>query len=147
VRRAEYRRKRREGANSAFSGEPRRPKSKSCVELLNFMVAFRTFLALSRMEETNEPALRIVKSFAVLSVRERSSGHSEAETAHNSRLTNAIGSVLTIMVRHDIMRQTYHQIYSPWGAQSQNIKNINWLHSYVQRFIARNRILPVTEPS
>ncbi len=92
------------GANSIFSGETARLKSESCVGLLNFMVAFRTFLAPSRTGATSGFALRIVKSFAVLSVRERSSGNSEAKIPHNRRLTSVIRSILTNMIRGRILR-------------------------------------------
>jgi|HubBroStandDraft_6_1064221.scaffolds.fasta_scaffold81042_2 hypothetical protein len=94
----------RQRASSVFSGEPMGLKSESCVEMLNSMAGFRAFLALSRKGEIDQSALRIVKSFAVLSVRERSSGNSEAKTAHNSRLTKAIPNVLTIIVRLGILR-------------------------------------------
>lgn len=95
--------KRSEGANSIFSGVPMRPKSESCGELLKSMAGFGTFLALWRTGETNESAKGIVKSFAVLLVSERSSGNSEATIAHNSRLTKPVPSVLTIMIRPDIL--------------------------------------------
>ena len=92
--------KRSDGTNSIFSGAPRRPKSKSGVELLNFMSAFWTLLALARTGETNESTtLRTVKSFAVLSLRERSSGNSEAQIAHSSTLTNATSRILTVLIR------------------------------------------------
>jgi hypothetical protein len=94
----------RQRATFVFSGEPMRRKSGSCGELLNFMEAFRTFLVLRRTSETNESAPHIVKSFAALSVRETSSGSSEAKIAHNSRLTKAIPNVLTIMVRLGILQ-------------------------------------------
>jgi hypothetical protein len=46
-----------------------------------------------RTGKANEFALGIVKPFALLSVRERSSGNSEVNIVHNSRLTNAIPSL------------------------------------------------------
>ena len=61
-------------------------------------------MALKRTGGTNQFTLHIVKSFAVLSVRERSSGNSEAKTAHNSRLTKAIPNVLTNIGRLGIIR-------------------------------------------
>lgn len=102
----------RQTAAFVFSGEPMRPKSESCGELLNFMDAFLTFLVLPRTSETNESALHIVKSFAVLSVRERSSGNSEAKIAHKSRPTKAIPNVLTIMLRLGILRHVLGFILS-----------------------------------
>ena len=113
MRRAEYRTKRRGRTNSVFSGDSRRPKSESCMEMLNFMASFRTFIALWTAGKTNESALSNVKSFAVLSVSERSSGNSEAKIAHNSRLTNTIPSVLTIMIRRDIMRDPVSEFILP----------------------------------
>jgi hypothetical protein len=96
--------RRSEGANSVFSSAPRRSKGRSCVELLKFIAAFRTILAVWETGQTKESALRTVKSFAALSVRERSSGNSEATIAHSSRLTNAMPSVLTVMIGRDILR-------------------------------------------
>jgi hypothetical protein len=72
--------------------------------MLNFTADFRTFMALKRTGGTNQFTLHIVKSFAVLSVRERSSGNSEAKTAHNSRLAKAIPNVLTNIGRLGIIR-------------------------------------------
>jgi hypothetical protein len=104
VRRTQYRTESRESAISVLWGKPRRSKSESGVEMLNSTADFRTFMALQRTGRTNQSTLHIVKSFAVLSVRERSSGNSVAKTAHNSRLTKAIPSVLTIVVRLGILQ-------------------------------------------
>lgn len=122
--------KRREGANSAFSAEPSRPKSKSCEELRS-TTACRTLLASPRTGETKLPGLRVVKSFAVLSLRERSSGNSEAKIAHNTTLTRAMPNVLTILIRgRDILLQSLPYLYTLERSNTSHklVTAIHWIH-------------------
>ena len=143
MRRAEYRMKIREGANSAFSGEPRLSKSESCMEMLNFMASFQTFMVLWCAGKTSKSGRSTVKSFAVLSVRERSSGNSEAKIAHNSRLNKAIPSDLTIMLLRHIVRQPISRFILLGRLEGKIYKLVTSIHSKMPGY----RILPGTEPS
>jgi hypothetical protein len=88
-----------EGTNSAFSNGLRCEKNKlgAGAELLT---AIRTrLLAVRRTRGTTECALRTVKSFEVLSIRDKSSGNSPSTIAHISRHTNARARILPTLIR------------------------------------------------
>src|ERR1700720_2955588 len=103
VRRTECRMNGGARTKAAFSNAPAREKCESSAGLSKSIAAFWTSLALWKTGKTNESALRIVKSLAVTSVRERSSGNSAATIPHNSRVTNAVMSILTAIIRRDIL--------------------------------------------
>ena len=91
--------KRNSGGKFMFSNAPRTPTSESRMQLLKSMAAPWVFLAPSRAGEANDLAAGIVKSLAVLSVKDKSPGNCEEKTAHNSRLANAMPVVRTNMLR------------------------------------------------
>jgi hypothetical protein len=96
---------RSEGTNSAFSDVLRREKSESNAEILKSFAVFGMSVASWRTGDTNGFTLLIVKSFAVLSVRERSSGNSEFRTTHNSRVASAATNIPAKILRLGILVQ------------------------------------------
>jgi hypothetical protein len=102
VRRTEYKMNRSEGTNAAFSDVLRREKSASNAGILKTFTVFGMSVATWRAGETNGLALLIVKSFAVLSVRERSSGNSELTTTHSSRVASAATSIFPAVLSVNI---------------------------------------------
>ena len=84
-----------EEANVSLSNGLQRKKGKSLAETFEFKAANRGGALAERwIVETEEFTLRTVKSFAVLSVRDRSSGNSAAIIPHKSRHTNAEATAL-----------------------------------------------------
>jgi hypothetical protein len=97
--------KRSEGTNAAFSDVLRREKSESNAGILKSFAVFGMSVASWRTGDTNGFTLLIVKSFAVLSVRERNSGNSELRTTHNSRVASAATNIPAKILRLGILIQ------------------------------------------
>jgi hypothetical protein len=104
--------KRTDGTNAGFSNAPTRENKKSSAGLLKSFSVFRTSVALWRRGDTNGFSRHIVKSFVVLSVRERSSGNSELIIPHSTRVANAGRSILTAILRLDIIANPLVALYS-----------------------------------
>ena len=66
--------------------------------------------AAGRIRETTVFALRIVKSFAVLSVRDRSSGNSEETMPSNTTKTSIGTSIFPILIRGDAILQPLGEV-------------------------------------
>jgi len=88
------------GGNAAFSNGFKCEKREVGAEMLTSISGIRTCrLASGNARKTTIFALLTVKSFAVLSVRDRNSGNSAATTPHNSRHTKTDATVLPRPIR------------------------------------------------
>lgn len=100
-----------EGTGAAFSKGIKRDSSKMAAGTLEFRPAIRTGgRTAARACKPSVLVLRTVKSFTVLSVRERSSGNSEATMPHNRRQTSDATRIFRILVLASIDFQRLHQV-------------------------------------
>ena len=106
-----------EGNNGVFSSRLRRKSIEKRVRTLESTSVIRTRrLASGRECETAVFALQTTKSFAVLSVRERSSGNSAPTMPHNRRKTNTETRTFPGLIRvDDIMQPLGELIWSLIG--------------------------------
>ena len=89
-----------EGGNAVFSNGFRCEKREVGAEMLKSISVIRTCrLTSGRARKTTIFALLTVKSFAVLSVRERSSGNSAPTMPHNRRKTSTETRILPMLAR------------------------------------------------
>jgi hypothetical protein len=100
VRRTEYRAEGFEGIDAASWNGLRREKSRVAAGMRAFISAVgQRLLACTRTGKAINLVRTTVKSFAALSVRDRSSGNSPTTIPHNSRKATAITRILPIRVR------------------------------------------------
>ena len=100
-----------EGIGAAFSNGIRGECSKVVAGTLEFMSAIRTGpRASGRACKPSVFVLPTVKSFAVLSVRDKSSGNSEATILHNRMESSDAARIFRILVRASIILQLMEQV-------------------------------------
>jgi hypothetical protein len=103
-----------EGNNGLFSSRLRHKSIEEGVRTLESTSVIRTRrLASGRKRETAVFALQTVKSFAVLSVRERSSGNSAPTMPHNRRRTDTETRIFPILIRADDIMQPLGELIHP----------------------------------
>ena len=111
-----------EGNNGVFSSRLRRKSIEEGVRTLESTSVIRTRrLASGRECETAVFALPTVKSFAVLSVRERSSGNSAATMPHNRKEIRTGTRILPILIRADAILQPLGEVIHPTQNQWEEI--------------------------
>jgi hypothetical protein len=103
-----------EGNNGVFSSRLRRKSVEEGVRTLESTSVIRTRRLESGREcETAVFALQTVKSFAVLSVRVRSSGNSAPTMPNNRRKSNAERRIFPILIRADDIMQPIGKLIHP----------------------------------